>query len=180
MKAVQEKFGACDYQHAIDGLLELQQSGSVEDYVAEFEALQYQIAVQDQGMGETYFISQFIKGLKPEIRYVVQGQVPDTMERAVMLAKIQQQIQDKHRVKVSKSYSTTRLSSISSTKSDQSKPSFTPQLSKERQLRDYCQANSLCFYYREPYDPAHAAKCTKGPKAQVNALSLNDLDVVDI
>jgi hypothetical protein len=49
----------------------------------------------DQGMGDTYFISQFVKGLKPEIRYQVQGQVPATMERAVMLAKIQQQIQEK-------------------------------------------------------------------------------------
>lgn len=46
-------------------------------------------------MSETYFVSHFINGLKAEIRYPVQGQVPPTMERAIMLAKIQQKIQEK-------------------------------------------------------------------------------------
>jgi hypothetical protein len=41
IRAVQEKFGAYDYQHAIDELLDLQQNGSVTEYAAEFEALQY-------------------------------------------------------------------------------------------------------------------------------------------
>lgn len=80
MAAVQEKFGAFDYQHAINAMLELQQTGTVEVYVAAFEDLQFQISMYDQGMGDTYFISQFIKGLKPEIRFPVQGQVPPTME----------------------------------------------------------------------------------------------------
>jgi hypothetical protein len=35
----------------------------------------------------------------------------------------------------------------------------------------------MCFYCKEPYDPNHAAKCSKRPKAQVNALALNDLDI---
>lgn len=51
--------------------------------------------MHDQRMGDTYFISQFIKGLKPNICYAVQGQVPETMEKAVRLAKIQQTIQAK-------------------------------------------------------------------------------------
>lgn len=57
MNAVQAKFGAYDYQQAIDSLLELHQTGTVEDYAAEFEALQYQITMVDQGMSETYFVS---------------------------------------------------------------------------------------------------------------------------
>lgn len=35
----------------------------------------------------------------------------------------------------------------------------------------------MCFYCREPYDANHAAKCTKRPGAQVNALAVNDLNV---
>jgi hypothetical protein len=31
IKAVEQKFGAYDYQHAIDELLELQQTGTVEE-----------------------------------------------------------------------------------------------------------------------------------------------------
>jgi hypothetical protein len=69
MKAVEQKFGAYDYQHAIDELLELQQTGSVEDYVTEFQALQYHITMHDQSIRDTYFVSQFIKGLKPDIKY---------------------------------------------------------------------------------------------------------------
>lgn len=62
----------------------------MEEYAEAFEALQYQIVMHDPGMGQAYFISQFIKGLKPEIGYHVQGQVPETMEKAVRLARIQQ------------------------------------------------------------------------------------------
>lgn len=84
-----------DYQHAVDSMLELTHTGSVEEYATEFEALQLQITMFDQGMSETYFVSQFINGLKSEICYAVQGQVPGCMERAVMLAKIQQKIHEK-------------------------------------------------------------------------------------
>lgn len=68
MEDVQEKFGAFEYKHAIDELLDLQQTTTVEDYVEAFQNLHYQIIMHDPGMGETYFITQFIKGLKPELR----------------------------------------------------------------------------------------------------------------
>lgn len=178
MTAVQDKFGSYYYQHAINALLELRQPWTVEEYVGEFEALQYQISMYDQGMSDTYFIAQFLKGLKSDIRHAVQGQVPITMERAVMLAKIQQRIQEKSKAQMSKTFSTTRSNSAYTPRLEQSKTSPTPQLSKERQLRDYCRANNLCFYCKEPYDPTHPAKCTKRPKSQVNALAINNLDVV--
>ena len=177
MTAVEQKFGAYDYQHAIDELLELHQTGTVEEYVSEFEALQYQVAMHDLGMGDTYFVSQFIKGLKPEIRYPVQGQVPATMEKAVMLAKIQQTIQEKTRSTGSKFHQPFRHTSSTPPKHEQRTPTPNLQLTEERQLRDYCRTNNLCFYCREPYDSTHAARCTKRPKNQVNALVLNDLDV---
>jgi hypothetical protein len=60
----------------------------VEEYVTEFEALQFQLTMHNQDMGEKYFVSRFIRGLKPEIRYHVQGHLPKNMERAIMLAKI--------------------------------------------------------------------------------------------
>ena len=48
---------------------------------------------------------------------------------------------------------------------------------KERQTLNYREANNLCYYCGEKYDPAHAAVCTQRPKAQVNALVTNDLDM---
>lgn len=130
------------------------------------------------GMPDTYFISQFIRGLKPELRYAVQGQVPHSMERAAMLAKIQQRIQDKSTKKGLKTPNSTRWPAASSSaRMDQHKPVTSAPLSKERQLRDYCRTHNLCFYCREPHDATHASKCTKRPKAQANALMLNDLDI---
>jgi len=49
---------------------------------------------------------------------------------------------------------------------------------KERQTRDYLKANGLCFYCSEPFDANHLKSCTKRPQPQLNALALNDLDVV--
>jgi hypothetical protein len=97
-------------------------------------------------MGDTYFISQFIKGLKPEIRYQVQGQVPSTMERAIMLAKIQQQIQEKSKGRPQRSYTGNRLTATAQQKSDNTEQPFVSQLPRERQLRDFCRENHLCFY----------------------------------
>jgi hypothetical protein len=128
-------------------------------------------------MGDTYFISQFVKGLKPKIINQVQGQVPATMERVVMLAKIQQQIQEKSKGRGQRQYSNNKLLTGTSQKPEFSKPPFVSQLPRERQLRDFCRANNLCFYSKEPYDPTHPAKCLKKPKAQVNDLVINELDV---
>ena len=119
MAVVQEKFGAYDYKHAIDKMLELKQTGSVDDYVTDFESLQYEISLHDLGMSDTHFISQFMKGLKPEIRFAVQGQVPYSMERAVMLAKIQEQIQEKNKSKFIKPAYPPRYNTVVVSKSDQ-------------------------------------------------------------
>jgi hypothetical protein len=94
MHKVEDKFGAYDYMHALQDLLELQQQGSVEDYVLSFESLQFQIEMHNTGYDKMFFITQFTRGLKPDISAAVQAQVPNTMERAVMLAKIQQQLQE--------------------------------------------------------------------------------------
>jgi hypothetical protein len=71
MGKVETKFGAYDYMHALQELLELQQQGSVEDYVAAFESLQFQIEMHNTGYDKMFFITQFTRGLKPEISAAV-------------------------------------------------------------------------------------------------------------
>lgn len=132
IKAVEQKFGAYDYQYAIDALLDLKQVGSVEDYAAAFKTLQFQVDMHSGGMPDTYFVSQFIRGLKPDIRYAVQGQVPHSMEQAVMLARIQQQIQEKNTKKSLKPLGSTRWASTSfAGKLEQPKAATTLTLSKD-------------------------------------------------
>jgi hypothetical protein len=51
---------------------------------------------------------------------------------------------------------------------------------KERQTRDYGRANGLCYFCAEPYDINNKSVYIKKPQAsaQLNALALNNLDVV--
>lgn len=67
-----------------------------------FEDLQYQVMMHNSGLDDLFFTTQFIKGLKPEISSVVQSQVPDTLERAILLAKIQQQVSERSKFRGSK------------------------------------------------------------------------------
>jgi hypothetical protein len=55
-------------------------------------------------------------------------------------------------------------------------PGANPNLWRERQLRDYRRANGLCYFCGDKYDPAHGEVCQKKSRAQVNALTINDLD----
>lgn len=173
--AVEQKFGSNDYRDSLNQLLELQQLATVDQYISTFEDLQYQLTMHNSELGEMFFITQFLRGLKPEIGNVVQSQIPETMERAMLLARIQQQVVDKgKRTKPVTNY----RQATTPPKYDTKTTTPTSLLWKERQTRDYLKANGLCFYCREPYDANHAKSCTKRPQQQLNALTLNGLDAV--
>jgi len=176
ISAVEEKFGAADYRDAMGELLELTQTTTVEQYAADFENLQYEICMHNEGFDDLFFVSQFVKGLKYEIGAVVQSQLPQTVDRAILLAKGQQQVLEKGKTRLQKSSFTTRQQSWSPRQESKTNVP-TPSMSKERVLLNYRKSNNLCYYCGEKYDPAHAATCTQRPKAQVNALVVNDLDM---
>jgi len=174
--AVEEKFGASNYRDAMEELLNLTQTSTVEQYAAAFENLQYEICMHNEGFGELFFVSQFVKGLKYDIGAVVQSQLPQIVDRAILLAKVQQQVLEKGKTRLQKSSFPTRQQSWSPR--HESKANVpTPSMSKERLLLNYRKSNNLCYYCGEKYDPAHAATCTQRPKAQVNPLVANDLDM---
>jgi hypothetical protein len=105
----------------------------------------------------------------------VQAQVPDDVDRAFLLAKIQQKIMDRSRSKLQKTGLSGRTgSSMTRGEYKPQQPSGT--LWRERQLRDYRKANGLCYYCGEKFDPAHVEVCAKRTKAQLNVLAVNDLD----
>jgi hypothetical protein len=89
-QAVEDKFGTNDYREALTQILELQQADSLEAYIIQFGDLQYQVTMHNSEFGDLFFITQFIRGLKLEISSVVQSQVPESTERAILLARIQQ------------------------------------------------------------------------------------------
>jgi hypothetical protein len=129
-------------------------------------------------LAELFFITQFMKGLKLEISVVVQSQVPKTMERAILLARIQQQVIDKGKTKWQRA-STSNKQPLDLQKGEAKLGNQISTLWRERQVRDQRRANGLCYFCVEPYDANHKSVCTKKPnqQAQVNALVLNSLDV---
>jgi hypothetical protein len=149
----------------------LTQDGNLDEYITTFSGLQYQVQMHNSGLDETYFVTQFVRGLKPELAAGVQSQVPKNMKKAVMLAKVQQQLLDSRQMKFSKYNGKNYLPRFDS------KPTAnTGGLWKERQLRDFRKANGLCIYCGDKYNASHAASCSKRPQAQVHALVANDLD----
>jgi hypothetical protein len=64
MTVVLEKFGADDYRKYLKKLMALKWKDSVEQYQLQFEALSYQIYIQNPHYDEQFFVTQFIRGLK--------------------------------------------------------------------------------------------------------------------
>lgn len=53
-----------------------------------------------------------------------------------------------------------------------------PDLAKERQLRDFRRLDDLCFGCGEKYKPGHQAKCPKMGGAQLHHLTIEDMGLV--
>jgi hypothetical protein len=171
---VEDKFGAYDYKKAIQELSALKQDGSVEEYTGEFEVVQFHVSMLNAGFDDMFFTSHFINGLKDGIRGVVQIQLPDSVDRASMLVRIQQQIVEKGKYKHVKQSASKPNTTSNRAESSHSAPTST--LWKERQLRDFKRANNLCYFCGDKFDADHLQKCTKRNKPQLHALVVNDLD----
>jgi hypothetical protein len=92
--AIEAEFGGDDRGKSIKALLALKQIHSVAEYIHEFQAVTYQVLMFNPNYDDQFFISHFIKGLKWELRGAVESQVPATLERAFMLARVQQDLSD--------------------------------------------------------------------------------------
>ena len=164
ISAVEKKFGANDYRDAMSELLELKQTDTVEEYARAFENLQFEISMYNDGFDDTFFVSQFVKGLKLDISAGVRAQVPKDVDEAILLAKVQQQVLEKGKHKWSKAAASTKFQSSTSKGEGKTGPQPST-MWKERQTLNYRKANNLCYYCGEKYDPNHAAICPQHPKA---------------
>jgi len=72
---VEEEFGSDDFRTAMNALLDLKQTGTVEDYTTQFQSLQYDVTMHNSSYDEMFFTPQYIRGLKEEIRAAVEPQM---------------------------------------------------------------------------------------------------------
>jgi hypothetical protein len=146
----------------------------VEEYAKGFEEMRYVLLMLNTSLGDMFFVSQFMKGLKPELKGSVMSQVLALVDKAILLAKIQEKLQEKGKFKATKP--AMGKSSNFNARPDYKSNQSTSGLWKERQIRDLRKANEQCMYCGKPNDPTHPEKCKVRVRTQLNALVCNDLD----
>jgi len=70
--AIEQEFGADDYRIALTDLITLKQTGTIEEYTTQFQALQFDITMHSCHYDDLFFTSHYISGLKDEIKAVVE------------------------------------------------------------------------------------------------------------
>ena len=73
-------------------LLNLCQTSSDEEYRKSFERMVYHIRLYEPSVSSTMLTAQFLIGLKGELCYPVEMQLPDFVAHAAILASIQEQL----------------------------------------------------------------------------------------
>ncbi|XP_061356960.1 uncharacterized protein LOC133301350 [Gastrolobium bilobum] len=86
-QALEARFGDSPYTDHMGSLAKLQQTTSVADYIATYEAL----ANRTTNLPAEFLLRNFISGLKPAIRQEVQALQPTTIFSAQGLAKLQEE-----------------------------------------------------------------------------------------
>ena len=138
-------------------LLQLRQTATVAEYRAAFDEQMYHLLALDPSINTKFFVTQFILGLKDELRASVRLQAPSSITRASVLARIQEE-------ELGATCARPRI-----TPAGRPPPTTTPvqqraaapnrapsdDYTRERQLRDYRRANNLCFKCGDRYSREH-------------------------
>jgi hypothetical protein len=86
--AVSREFQVNTHRIKTMELLNLRQNGSVEEYKNRFEQLVYHILLYDTSLSETMLVSQFLLGLKEDLRYSIEMHLPTTVPQIATLAAV--------------------------------------------------------------------------------------------
>ena len=183
--AVVAEFGSEEYDGQMSVLLQLRQTGTVAEYQRAFENCMYHLLSVDATLNSKWFVSHFVNGLREEFRAAVRLQNPASVTKAAALAHIQEEENEQQRRRA-RPAAPTRLptsSGTSATTIAAPGPSDVNQTgvrragddyTRERQLRDFRQANGLCFRCGDKYNPHHKCK----PPVQLLRIELGDFGEV--
>lgn len=169
---IQETFGPDDHRSTLNDLLDLKQTSTVEEYTTQFKSLQYDVSSMAVSMMLVLY-NLVCQGSQGWYQGYVEPQVPTTVERALVIAKLQQKVIDRSKLKYQQKQPNPR---VQHAKPEVKTPSIYGNLWRDKQLRDYRKANNLCYHCGEKYEPGHAETYAKRNKPQLNALVVNDLD----
>lgn len=166
-RADEDEFGLDEYDAHMNRLLLLKQTGTVTEYRVTFESCMYHLLALDATLNSKIFVTQFVIGLRDDIRAVVRLHAPTSVTRAAVLARIQEEEMEvsrpRHRAGVvGKTYHQT-LHAPSATPNQAGWPeglkrSMNEDLWRERQLREHRRTNGLYFKCGDKYIKEHICK----------------------
>jgi hypothetical protein len=93
INTVEAKFGVDDHRQFMTALINLKQKGTVSEYCTEFQELMFKLCGHNPYYDETMFVGHFLRDLKQDIRNAVASQLLDTVDRAILLAHVQEDLQ---------------------------------------------------------------------------------------
>lgn len=102
--AVLDEFGQDEYDGQMNRLMQLKQSGSVTEHRSSFESCMYNLIALEPSPSTKWFVSQFVFGLRDDIRCAVRLQAPSSVTHAASLARIQEEELDHHRPRTRKAF----------------------------------------------------------------------------
>jgi hypothetical protein len=123
----------------------------VGDFKQQFEDLVYHIRLFDKSISDTFLVTQFMLGLKNEIRMLVEPYFPDSVPKATGLALLQEKMLAKN-TNAKPSYFRQHVSGKSDT------TTTSGELWKAKQLKEYRRANGLCYKCGDKYTPGHSVR----------------------
>lgn len=96
-RGIYSRFGGEGLEDTVEGFMKLIQENSVEEYQDEFEDTRIRLERLILELGESYFLSRFIGGLKDGIRLMVKMMKSVSLSQSVDIAKLLERLLDKGR-----------------------------------------------------------------------------------
>ncbi|XP_024311277.1 uncharacterized protein LOC112269252 [Brachypodium distachyon] len=160
-------------------LCTLKQTGSVENYLRQFNMLLYQVKLYDPTVGGLLVVTRFILGLKNELRAAVEVQLPETVAQAAQYASVQERVLERTRSfpqrETAKSYTSSTHKPESSQRNTTSNKLETGHLWKATQLKEFRRTNGLCYRCGEKYMAGHTCAQQTTTEAQAHAIQTQDI-----
>lgn len=169
------RFSKVGYENIVGQFNKLTQRGKVDDYINQFDELRNYVMMEEGYHRESYYIDNFISGLKDEIAQYLYNQKPQTLQEARDMARGQEfflTVLDK-RYKTATSYtrnnfqkpnSPNSYSSVTATTST----SVTPTTANTEGIRKLTLAElaekrqkGLCYHCDNKYEPGHNCRKKK-------------------
>lgn len=116
---VEQKFGRDLYQNYMRDLLGIRQTGDVLEYAARFDQAKHRVLVHNQNINEVCFVQKFLDGLKYNISNALALHRPRTVDAALSLALMQEEMLEASTKRFSARQRNSNRSSFSSAGSQQ-------------------------------------------------------------